>query len=63
MADQGESLRISEAKIRHQLCMLMAHERQLQALIKGHPTLDELVFEDLRMAIINCNRAFGRIYG
>jgi len=58
---EGDAL--NEAQIRHQLCMLMAHERQLQRLVEQHPTLDEAYFADFRLSLLNCVRAFGRIYG
>ena len=60
---QGDNPALDEALIRHQLCMIMAHERILAALVDSHPTLDEAYFTDLHLALINCNRAFERIYG
>ena len=59
----GENPALKEAQIRHQLCAIMAHERILAALVADHPTLDEAYFADLRMALINCCRSFGRIHG
>lgn len=60
---EGDNPALNEAQIRHQLCMLMAHERILAALVADHPTLDEAYFADFRLALLNCVRAFGRVHG
>lgn len=60
MSDEGEQLRIAEAQIRHHLSMLMAHERQLHAMVGRYSRLDSGYFVDLRLALLNCVNEFQR---